>query len=46
MLFGIFADDGTYEGNNIFRCIAYNGVLSYIKVRKNSKKPVRYSPEK
>jgi hypothetical protein len=42
----LFADDGAYEGNNIFRCMAYNGILPYIKVRKNSKKPVRYIPEK
>jgi DDE family transposase len=32
----LFADDGAYEGNNIFRCMAYNGILPYIKVRKNS----------
>jgi hypothetical protein len=42
----LFADDDAYEGNNIFRCMAYNGILPYIKVRKNSKKPVRYIPEK
>jgi hypothetical protein len=23
----LFADDGAYEGNNIFRCMAYNGIL-------------------
>ncbi len=33
----LFADDGAYEGNNIFRCMAYNGILPGIKVRKNAK---------
>ena len=32
----LFAD-GAYEGNNIFRYLADNGILPYIKVRKNSK---------
>ncbi len=32
----LFADDGAYEGNNIFRCLADNGILPCIKVRKNS----------
>ena len=34
----LFADDGAYEGNNIFRYLsADNGILSCIKVRKNAK---------
>ena len=33
----LFVDEGAYEGNNIFRCMANNGILPYIKVRKNSK---------
>ena len=33
----LFADDGVYEGNNIFRCLADNGILPCIKVRKYSK---------
>ena len=33
----LFADDGAYEDNNIFRCPADNGILPCIKVRKNSK---------
>jgi hypothetical protein len=31
----IFADDDTYDGNNIFRCLADNKILPCIKVRKN-----------
>ena len=34
----LFADDGTYEGNDIFRYLsADNGILPCIKVRKNAK---------
>ncbi len=34
----LFADDGAYEGNNIFRYLsADNGILPCIKVRKNAK---------
>jgi hypothetical protein len=29
--------DGAYEGNGIFRCLADNGILPCIKVRKNAK---------
>src|SRR4051812_27369515 len=32
----LFADDGAYEGNNIFRCLSDNGILPCIKVRKNA----------
>ena len=32
----IFAD-GTYDSNDIFRCLADNGILPCIKVRKNAK---------
>jgi len=32
----LFAD-GTYEGNDIFRYLSDNGILPYIKVRKNAK---------
>ncbi len=32
----LFAD-GAYEGNDIFRYLSDNGILSCIKVRKNSK---------
>ncbi len=32
----LFADDGAYDGNNIFRYLADNGILPYIKVRKNA----------
>jgi hypothetical protein len=32
----IFAD-GAYDSNNVFRCLADNGILPYIKVRKNAK---------
>ncbi len=33
----LFADDGAYDGNEIFRCLADNGVLPCIKVRKNAR---------
>ncbi len=34
----LFADDGAYEGNDIFRYLsADNGILPCIKVRKNAK---------
>ncbi|MER5174777.1 MAG: IS5 family transposase [Candidatus Nitrosocosmicus sp.] len=33
----LFADDGAYEGNDIFECLADNGILPCIKVRKNAK---------
>jgi DDE family transposase len=34
----LFADDGAYEGNDIFRCrAAYKGIFPCIKVRKNAK---------
>jgi Transposase DDE domain len=34
----LFADDGAYEGNDIFRCLAaYKGIFPCIKVRKNAK---------
>ena len=32
----LFADDGAYEGNNIFRFLEDNGILPCIKVRKNA----------
>jgi hypothetical protein len=33
----LFVDDGTYEGNDIFRYLsADNGILPCIKVRKNA----------
>ena len=32
----LFAD-GAYEGNDVFRCLADNGILPCIKVRKNAK---------
>ncbi len=32
----LFAD-GAYDGNDIFRCLADNGILPCIKVRKNAK---------
>src|SRR6476619_3146457 len=32
----LFADDA-YDSNNVFRCLADNGILSCIKVRKNAK---------
>ncbi len=32
----LFADDGTYEGNDIFRCLGDNGILPCIKVRKKA----------
>ncbi len=33
----LFADDGAYDGNDIFRYLADNGILPCIKVRKNAK---------
>jgi hypothetical protein len=34
----LFVDDGTYEGNDVFRYLsAYNGILPCIKVQKNAK---------
>ena len=33
----LFADDGAYEGNDIFRYLSDNGILACIKVRKNAK---------
>ena len=38
----LFAD-GASEGNNIFRCLADNGILPCIKVRKNTR--VRWKKE-
>ncbi len=32
----VFAD-GAYDGNDIFRCLFYNGILPCIKVLKNAK---------
>ena len=32
----VFAD-GAYDSNNVFRCLADNGILPCIKVRKNAK---------
>ena len=29
--------DGAYEGNDIFRCLADNGIMPCIKVRKNAR---------
>ena len=33
----LFAEDGAYDGNEIFRYLGDNGILPCIKVRKNSK---------
>jgi hypothetical protein len=33
----IFADDGAYDGNDIFRYLSGNGILPCIKVRNNAK---------
>ncbi len=33
----LFADDGAYDGNDIFRCLADNGIFPCNKVRKNAK---------
>ena len=51
----LFAD-GAYDGNDIFRYLADNGILPCIKVRKNAKvrlkkgthpqKPISFIPEK
>jgi hypothetical protein len=32
----VFADDGAYDGNDVFRCLADNGIMPCIKVRKNA----------
>jgi hypothetical protein len=32
----LFAEDGSYESNDIFGYIANNGILPCIKVRKNA----------
>jgi hypothetical protein len=29
--------DGAYESNDIFRCLADNGIMPYIKVRRNAR---------
>ena len=34
---GKLFSDGAYEGNDVFRCLADNGILPCIKVRKNAK---------
>ena len=48
------ANDGAYDGNNVFGCLVNNGILPCIKVRKNAKvrlkkghilKSISYSPE-
>jgi hypothetical protein len=39
----LFADEGAYDGNDIFRYLADNGILPCIKVRKNSR--VRWKKE-
>ncbi len=33
----LIADDGAYEGNNIFSFLTDNGILPCIKVRKNAR---------
>ncbi len=33
----LFADDGAYDNNEIFRYLSDNGILTCIKIRKNSK---------
>ena len=33
----LFAEDGAYDGNEIFRYLGDNGILPCIKVRKNSR---------
>ncbi len=33
----LFADDGAYDGNDIFRYLSDNGILPCIKVRKNAR---------
>ncbi len=33
----LFADDGAYDSNDIFRYLSDNGILPCIKVRKNAK---------
>jgi len=29
--------DGAYDGNDVFRCVADNGILPCVKVRKNAR---------
>jgi hypothetical protein len=38
---GKLFENGTYDGNYIFRCLADNGILPYIKVRKNAQVKVK-----
>jgi hypothetical protein len=33
----LFADGGTYDGNDVFRCLSDNGILPCIKTRKNAR---------
>jgi hypothetical protein len=33
----VFADDGAYDGNDIFRYLSDNGILPCIKARKNAR---------
>ncbi len=33
----LFADDGAYDGNDIFRCLSDNGILPCIRIRKNAR---------
>ncbi len=33
----LFADDGAYDDNDIFRCLGDNGIQPCIKVRKNAR---------
>ncbi len=33
----LFADEGTYDSNGVFRCLSGNGILPCIKVRRNAK---------
>jgi hypothetical protein len=51
----LFANDGAYDGNNVFGCLVNNGILPCIKVIKNAKvrlnkghilKSISYNPEK
>ena len=39
----LFAEDGAYDGNEIFRYLGDNGILPCIKVRKNSR--IRWKKE-
>ncbi|MDQ6724115.1 MAG: hypothetical protein M3Z01_07620 [Thermoproteota archaeon] len=39
----LLAEDGTYDGNAVFRCLAVNGILPCIKVKRIArinKKPI------